>query len=111
MVSQDEALTKDQATRDGYHQNRGYQVDSQSATTTVSSLSGPFSRVLELDQTVAPPDATAFMNGERPTGKVDNVRPDRKQGTGPVIATGNPRAADVLIYGDATISFSAIAVP
>jgi hypothetical protein len=110
MVMQNEALTKDQANLEGYRQNRGYQVDSQSATTTGSSLSGPFSRVLELDQTVAPSDSTAFMNGERPTGKVDNVRPDRKQGTGPVIATGNPGASDVLIYGDVTISFSAMEV-
>jgi hypothetical protein len=110
MVSQNEALTKDQANLEGYRQNRGYQVDSQSATTTGSSLSWPFSQVLELDQTVAPSNSTAFMNGERPTDKGVNMRTVREQDTGLVIATENPGASDVLIYGDVTISFSAMEV-
>jgi DNA-binding response OmpR family regulator len=38
------------------------------------------------------------------------VRPVRKQHTGLVIATGNSGASDVLVYGDVTISFSAMEV-
>jgi len=106
MVSQNEALTKDQATLEGYRQNRGYQADRPSATTTGPPFSGPLRRILELDQTVAP----AFINGETRTGKGVNVCPVREQDTGLVIAPRNQDPSDVLAYGDVTISFSAMEV-
>jgi hypothetical protein len=52
MVSQNEALTKDQANLEGYRQNRVHQADRQSARTGPSSW--PFREILELDQTTAP---------------------------------------------------------
>jgi len=110
MVSQNEALTNDEAAPESYRQNRRYQADRQSAATG-SSLSGPLKHVLQLDQTVAPTNSAAFINSEtRTVGRSVNVRPVRKQHTGLVIATGNPGTVDVLVYGDVTISFSAMEV-
>ena len=106
MVSQNEALTKDQASRDGYHEKRGYQAGRQSSTTSSSFC--PLREARQVDQKVALAKSTNFIQGTIRTGKVVNLRPDRKQGTGPVIATGNPGASDVLIYGAVTISFSAM---
>ncbi len=82
MVSQNEALTKDQANLERYRQNRVYQADRQSART--GSSSWPFREILELDQTTAPANSTSFINGES--------------------------TADVLVYGDVTISFSSMEV-
>jgi hypothetical protein len=108
MVSQNEALTKDQANLEGYRQNRVYQADRQSART--GSSSWPFTEILELDQTTAPANSTSFINGETRTGKDLNACLVGKQDTLLVIATGNPGTADVLVYGDVTISFSSMEV-
>jgi len=87
MVSQNEALTKDQANLERYRQNRVYQADRQSART--GSSSWPFGEILELDQTTAPANSTSFINGETRTGKDLNACLVRKQDTLVVIATGN----------------------
>jgi hypothetical protein len=110
MVSQNEALTKDQANIEGYRQNRGYQAERQSATVTDSSFSGPLTEVLEIDQTVAPSDSTAFLKGETRTRKGINVRAVHRQDARLVIVARNPGPSDVLVYGDVTISFSAMEV-
>jgi len=110
MISQNEALTNDEADPESYRQNRGHQADRQSAATG-SSLSGPLKLVLQLDQTVAPTNSAAFINSEtRTIGRSFNVRSVHKKDTGHVIATGNSCASDVLVYGDMTISFSAMEV-
>ena len=108
MVSQNEALTKDQANLERYRQNRVYQADRQSART--GSSSWPFREILAFDQTTAPANSTSFVNGETRTGKDLNACLVRKQDTLLVIATGNPGTADVLVYGDVTISFSSMEV-
>jgi DNA-binding response OmpR family regulator len=109
MISQNEALTNDEADPEGYRQNRGYQADRESAATG-SSPSLPLKHVLQLDQMVPPYNSTAFINSETRTGRSVNVRPVRKKDTGYVIAIGNTDASDVLEYGDVTISFSAMEV-
>jgi hypothetical protein len=105
MVSQNEALTKDQANLERYRQNRVYQAERQSARTGPSSL--PFREILEIDQTTAPANCTSFVNDETRTGKDLNACLVRKQDTRLIIATGNPGTADVLVYGDVTINVSA----
>ena len=65
---------------------------------------------MELDQTTAPANSTSFVNGETRTGKDLNACLVRQQDTLLVIATGNPGTVDVLVYGDVTISFSAMEV-
>jgi hypothetical protein len=107
MISQNEALTKDQANIEGYRQNRGYQAERQSAMTMDSACSGPLTEVLEIDQTVAP---TAFLKGETRTRKKVNVRAVHRQDARLVIVARNPGPSDVLVYGDVTISFSAMEV-
>jgi hypothetical protein len=107
MISQNEALTKDQANIEGY---RGYQAERQSAMTMDSACSGPLTEVLEIDQTVAPTDSTAFLKGETRTRKKVNVRAVHRQDARLVIVARNPGPSDVLVYGDVTISFSAMEV-
>jgi hypothetical protein len=109
MVSRHESLTKDHADIEGYRQER-YQADRQSATTPGSSFSVGLKAVLNLDQIFGPGDATPFIKGETRTGKDLNACLVRKQDTLLVIATGNPGTADVLVYGDVTISFSLMEV-
>ena len=110
MISQNEALTNDEADPESYRQNRGHQADRQSAATG-SSLSGPLKHVLQLDQTLTPTNSAAFINSEtRTVGRSVNVRPVCNQHTGLVIAAGNSGASDVLVYGEVTVSFSAMEV-
>src|ERR1700688_1132181 len=90
MVSPNEAQ--------GYRQNRN------------SSFSGPGTQVLEMDQTVGPDDSTAFLKGETRRSKEVIVRPVHKQDPRLFLVAGNPVSADVLVYGDVTISFSAMEV-
>jgi Transcriptional regulatory protein, C terminal len=110
MISKNEALTKDQANVEGYRQNRGYQPDRQSVTTADSSFPGPIEGVVDLDQTIAPTNATAFIKGDTRIGKKLSVRAVHTQDAGLVIAVLNPGPSDVLVYGDVTISFSAMEV-
>jgi hypothetical protein len=70
MISQNEALTKDHANVEGYRQNRGYPPNGQSVTTAGSSFSRPLKEVVNLDQTVAPANATALFKGTH--GQVKN---------------------------------------
>src|SRR5712671_5897545 len=110
MVSQNEALTNDEADPESYRRKPRISSGQESAATG-PSLSGPLKRVLQLDQTVTPTNSAAFINSEtRIAGKSVNVRPVRKQHTGLVIAAENSGASDVLVYGDVTISFSAMEV-
>jgi Transcriptional regulatory protein, C terminal len=110
MVSQNEALTKDQANIEGYRQNRGSHPDKQSAITTTSSFSGPLREVLELDQKVATTNSTAFIKGETRIGKSVKERAVRNQDAGLVVAARHPEPSEVWVYGDVTISFSAMEV-
>jgi hypothetical protein len=106
MVSQNEALTKDQPNLEGYRLNSGWRADRPSATTAGPSFSGPLREVLDLEQTASP----AFTNRKTRTGKKVTVRPARRQYPGLAIATGNPGASDLLMYGAVTITFSAMEV-
>jgi hypothetical protein len=110
MVSQSEVLTKDQSHIEKYRVNRGHQADRNRATTTELFPPGHWTEVLELDQSVAPTDSTAFLKGETRTGKKVAVRSVHKQDARFVIVARNPRPSDVLVYGDVTISFSAMEV-
>jgi Transcriptional regulatory protein, C terminal len=110
MVSQYEALTKDQANIGGYCQKRGCQANRQSPTTPGSSFSEPFGVVLKLDPTFASTNATAFIKGETPTGKEVNVRAIHERDAGRVIGARNPDPSDVLVYGDVTVCFSGMEV-
>jgi hypothetical protein len=110
MVSQSEVLTKDQSHIESYRLNRGHQADRNCATTTEPSFSGPRTDVLEMDQTVASTDFTAFLKGETRTGKKVAVSSVHKQDARLVIVARNPGPSDVFVYGDVTISFSAMEV-
>jgi hypothetical protein len=110
MVSQSEVLTKDQSHIEKYRVNRGHQADRNRATTTELFPPAHWTEVLELDQSVAPTDSTAFLKGETRTGKKVAVRSVHKQDARFVIVARNPRPSDVLVYGDVTISFSAMEV-
>src|SRR3981081_1221363 len=110
MVSQSEVLTKDQSHIESYRLNRGHQADRNCATTTEASFSGPRTHVLKMDQTVAFTDSTVFLKGETRTGKKVAVPSVHKQDARIVIVARNPGPSDVLVYGDVTISFSAMEV-
>ena len=88
----------------------GYQPDRQSATTAGSSFPRPLKEVVDLDQTVAPTHATAFIKGDARAGKKLIVRAVHAKNAGLVIAAINPSPSDVLEYGDVTICFSAMEV-
>jgi DNA-binding response OmpR family regulator len=88
----------------------GYQPDRQSVTTAGSSFPGPLKEVVDIDQTLAPTNATPFIKGDTRTGKKVNVRAVHKQDAGLVVAAIDPDLSDVLVYGDVTISFSAMEV-
>src|ERR1700692_4555521 len=64
----------------------GYQPDTQSVTTAGSSFPGPLKEVVDLDQTLAPTNATPFIKGDTRTGKKVNVRAVHKQDAGLVVA-------------------------
>ena len=109
MMSQNEARTKDQTTIESYRQNCG-QAHGQSAAMTGSSFSAPLSALSDLNPTVASIDSPAFMNDETLTRKAVNLRAVNKQDAGLVGAARNQDFSDEMVYGDVTISCSAMEV-
>ena len=108
-MSQNEARTKDQTTIESYRQNCG-QAHGQSAAMTGSSFSAPLSALSDLNPTVASIDSPAFMNDETLTRKAVNLRAVNKQDAGLVGAARNQDLSDEMVYGDVTISCSAMEV-
>jgi hypothetical protein len=109
MMSQNEARTKDRATIEGYRQNCG-QAHGQSAAMTGSSFSAPLSALLDLNPTVASTDSPAFINDETLTRKSVNLHAVHKQDARLIGAARNQDLSDVMVYGDVTISCSAMEV-
>jgi hypothetical protein len=109
MMSRNEARTKDQANIEGYCQNCG-QAHGQSAAITGSSFSAPLSAPLDLNPTVAATDSPAFINDETLTRKAVNLHAVHKQDARLVGAARNQDLSDEMVYGDVTISFSAMEV-
>jgi Transcriptional regulatory protein, C terminal len=100
MLSQNKTLTKGQANIERYRQSCGYQADRQSAKTSGSSFSRP----------LAPTNPMTSITAESRTGKEVKVRAVHKRDGGRVVAARNPDTSDVLMYGDVTVSFSAMEV-
>jgi len=63
-----------------------------------------------IDRMVVPTNSTAFIKGETRTSKEVTVRAVHKHEAGLLIAARNAGGSDVLVYGDVTISFSAMEV-
>jgi DNA-binding response OmpR family regulator len=79
-------------------------------TTTDSSFSGPLTEVVDLDQTVASTNSTALTKDQIRIRKDVNVRAIHKQDARLLIVARNAGPSDMLVYGDVTISFSAMEV-
>jgi hypothetical protein len=109
MLPQREARTKDQATVEAYRQNCD-QAHGQSPAMTGSSFSEPLSVLLDLDPTVASTDSPAFVNDGTLTCKAVNLHAVHRREARLTGAARNQDLSDVMVYGDVTISCSAMEV-
>jgi hypothetical protein len=110
MTSQNEAATNNRVSIDYCCQTSGYEDGAESTTTAGSLFSASRRKVCDSDQTVEPINSASFIKGETRRDKELNVRAVYKQEAGLVIAARNVFLPDVLVYGDVTISFSAMEV-
>ena len=75
----------------------------------VSYFSAPLMAGLTLDPTISP-DSTDFIPRETRIGRETDVSAVHKRAAGLFIAVRNPGPPDVLVFGDMTISVSAMEV-
>ncbi|HXM67790.1 MAG TPA: response regulator transcription factor [Candidatus Acidoferrum sp.] len=86
------------------------QADGQSAEMIGSSFSAPLVEIFDFDQTVAPTHSAAFVGGETLKPRAVNLPAVRKKDAGLVGSARNPDPSDALMWGDVTISLSAMEV-
>jgi len=110
MISQNKTLTKVEASIERITQSCRYLADRKSATTSRSPLSGPLTVALDIDLAVPVTDAMPSITVETRTSKEAKVRAIHEQGAGLAGAARNVSTSDVLVYGDVTITFSAMEV-
>jgi len=110
MISQNKTLMKGEASIEGTPQSCGYLADRKSATASRSSFSGPLAQALDIGRTVAPPNAMASITAETRRRKEVRMQAIHKQDARLLIASRNASTSDVLVYGDVTITFSAMEV-
>ncbi len=109
MISKNKTLTKGEASIEGSLQSCGYLADGKSATMSRSSFPAPLTQALDFGRTVAA-NAMASITAETRTGKEVEMRAIHKQDARLVIASRNASTSDILVYGDVTITFSAMEV-
>jgi DNA-binding response OmpR family regulator len=110
MISQNKTLTKGEASIGGTPQSCKYLANRTSTTTSGSSFSGPLVEALDRGRTVAPANAVASITAGTRMDKEVKMRAIHKHDARLVIASRNVSTSDVLVYGDVTITFSAMEV-